>query len=69
MLCCVSIINSHSSSGIGKGLALQYARPGVTIAITGRSLARLQDVRVECETKGILTRLNQLNLDWDCSVF
>ncbi len=41
-----------ASSGIGRALALHYARDGVFLALSGRNEARLQDVARACEEKG-----------------
>ena len=38
-----------ATAGIGKALALHYAKPGVTLALTGRNKANLDDVARECE--------------------
>lgn len=46
------ILITGASSGIGRALALHYARPGVFLALTGRSLPRLKDVAEECEKVG-----------------
>lgn len=47
-----SIVITGSSSGIGEALALDYAAPGVALALTGRDAARLDAVAVACRTKG-----------------
>jgi short-subunit dehydrogenase len=36
-----SIVITGASSGIGEALALEYAAPGVLLAITGRDAERL----------------------------
>ena len=39
-----TVLVTGGSSGIGKALALRYARAGANVVITGRSLEKLQDV-------------------------
>jgi NADP-dependent 3-hydroxy acid dehydrogenase YdfG len=40
-----------ATGGIGKALALHYAKPGVTLALTGRNKQNLDDVARECESR------------------
>ncbi len=47
-----SIVITGASSGIGEALALDYARPGVALALTGRDAARLEVVAAACRAKG-----------------
>lgn len=47
-----SIVITGASSGIGAALAEIYAAPGITLALTGRSKARLSEVAKRCEAKG-----------------
>ncbi|PHS79077.1 MAG: short-chain dehydrogenase [Rhodospirillaceae bacterium] len=47
-----SILITGASSGIGEALALQYAAPGVVLALSGRDKARLQDVGKRCQALG-----------------
>jgi short-subunit dehydrogenase len=47
-----SIVITGASSGIGEALALDYAAPGVALALTGRDAARLEAVAAACRTKG-----------------
>jgi short-subunit dehydrogenase len=47
-----SIVITGASSGIGEALALDYARPGVALALTGRDAGRLAAVAAACRTKG-----------------
>ena len=47
-----SIVITGASSGIGEALALDYAAPGVALALTGRDAARLEVVAVACRAKG-----------------
>jgi len=55
------IVITGASSGIGKELAIQYAKPGLDIAITGRNLDRLKEVSEECEEKG--AKVHIINVD------
>jgi short-subunit dehydrogenase len=43
-----------ASSGLGEGLALEYAMPGRVLSLAGRDLARLARVRQACEARGAL---------------
>jgi NADP-dependent 3-hydroxy acid dehydrogenase YdfG len=47
-----SIVLTGASSGIGEALALDYAAPGVALALTGRDPARLEAVAAACRAKG-----------------
>ena len=47
-----SIVLTGASSGIGEALALDYAAPGVTLALTGRDAERLEAVASACRAKG-----------------
>ena len=47
-----SILITGGSSGIGEALALEYAAPGIRLALTGRSSDRLDAVAESCRTKG-----------------
>ena len=46
------IVITGASSGIGQALALDYAAPGVALAITGRDGDRLEAVAQACRAKG-----------------
>lgn len=46
------IVITGASSGIGEALALDYAAPGVALALTGRDAARLEAVAAACRAKG-----------------
>ncbi|MGY8961289.1 MAG: SDR family NAD(P)-dependent oxidoreductase, partial [Alphaproteobacteria bacterium] len=50
-----SILITGGSSGLGAALALEYAAPGVFIALNGRSAARLDDIAKQCEQRGAIT--------------
>ncbi|WP_428681797.1 SDR family NAD(P)-dependent oxidoreductase [Reyranella sp.] len=47
-----SIVLTGASSGIGEALALDYAAPGVALALTGRDAERLEAVAGACRAKG-----------------
>ena len=47
-----SIVITGASSGIGLALALDYAAPGVALALTGRDSTRLEAVAEACRQKG-----------------
>jgi short-subunit dehydrogenase len=47
-----SIVITGASSGIGEALALDYARPGAALALTGRDAGRLEAVAAACRAKG-----------------
>jgi short-subunit dehydrogenase len=47
-----SIVITGASSGIGEALALDYAAPGVALALTGRDAVRLDAVAAACRAKG-----------------
>jgi short-subunit dehydrogenase len=47
-----SIVITGASSGIGEAMAIDYAAPGVALALTGRDAARLETVTAACQAKG-----------------
>lgn len=46
------IVITGASSGIGEAIALDYARPGAALALTGRDPERLETVASACRAKG-----------------
>jgi len=46
-----SIVITGATAGIGKALALHYAKAGVSLALTGRNKQALDDVARECEAR------------------
>ncbi len=46
------IVITGASSGIGEAIALDYARPGAALALTGRDSERLETVASACRAKG-----------------
>jgi short-subunit dehydrogenase len=47
-----SVVITGASSGIGKALALCYAREGVALGLLGRNAERLEAVAEQCRTQG-----------------
>jgi short-subunit dehydrogenase len=47
-----SILITGGSSGLGEAMALELARPGIALALTGRDAARLESVAHACHAKG-----------------
>lgn len=47
-----SILITGATSGLGRALALAYAKPGITLHLLGRSAERMNDVRMLCKEKG-----------------
>jgi short-subunit dehydrogenase len=47
-----SIVITGASSGIGEALALDYAQPGIALALSGRDGERLKAVADACRAKG-----------------
>jgi short-subunit dehydrogenase len=51
-----TILITGASSGIGEALAEAYARPGVTLVLTGRDRERLDAVVARCMERGAVVR-------------
>ncbi len=47
-----SILITGASSGIGEALAVEYARAGICLALSGRNAQRLHDVATRCRDLG-----------------
>lgn len=47
-----SIVITGASSGIGEGLALDYAKTGIRLALGGRDAQRLEAVAAACRSRG-----------------
>jgi len=47
-----SIIITGASSGIGRALAINYAGPGIRMALLGRDESRLEEAAGRCRSKG-----------------
>lgn len=57
-----SILITGASSGIGRGLALNYAGSGRRLFLQGRDLARLETVKAACEEKGADVEIQALDV-------
>lgn len=56
------ILITGASSGIGKSLALEYAKDGVKLFLLGRNLERLDEVKKACEAKGASVKTSTINI-------
>ena len=54
-----SIVITGATAGIGRALALHYAKTGVTLALTGRNKQNLDDVARECEGRCVAARVSR----------
>jgi short-subunit dehydrogenase len=57
-----AILITGGSSGLGEGLALAYAAPGVFLAISGRNEERLASVAQACREKGAEVEAENVNV-------
>ena len=57
-----SIVITGASSGLGAGLALSYAAPGVSLGLTGRDAGRLEGVAEACRARGATVRTQTLDV-------
>ena len=57
-----TVLITGASSGIGKALALRFAAPGVTLALSGRDRARIEAVAGECRARGAEVVSRQLEV-------
>ena len=57
-----SIVITGASSGIGEALALDYAAPGIALALSGRDAQRLQAVAEACRVKGAIVDAGQVDV-------
>jgi len=57
-----SILITGASSGIGRALALVYARQGVSLSLIGRDRERLEDVAAAARAQGADVSLGQLDV-------
>ena len=51
-----------SSSGLGSGLARDYAAPGVSLVLFARRIGRLEQVAVECRSRGATVEIVALDV-------
>jgi short-subunit dehydrogenase len=56
-----NIVITGASSGIGEALALDYAAPGITLALTGRNAERLAKVAEACRSRGATVRADAVD--------
>jgi short-subunit dehydrogenase len=56
-----TVLITGASSGIGGALALRFAAPGVTVALSGRDQARLEAVAGECRQHGAEVTTRQID--------
>lgn len=52
------VVITGASAGIGRALALAYARPGVVLGLVGRDTERLDESASECRTRGAVVILS-----------
>lgn len=57
-----SILITGASSGLGAGLARAFAASGTTLHLSGRDLARLDEVAGQCRAKGAQVHLRQIDV-------
>lgn len=56
------IVITGASSGLGAALARLYARPGVTLRLTGRTEARLLQVALSCREAGAIVHAQAMDI-------
>ena len=57
-----NIVITGASSGIGEALALDYAAPGIALALNGRDGPRLQAVAEACRIRGATVDTGQIDV-------
>jgi len=57
-----SIVITGASSGIGEALALDYAAPGIALALSGRDGPRLRAVATACHGKGATVDVGEIDV-------
>ena len=53
-----------ASSGLGAGLARDYAAPGISLALFARRLSRLEEVAGECRALGAMVEIAALDVGY-----
>lgn len=56
------VVITGASAGIGRALALAYARPGVVLGLVGRDIERLDASASECRTRGAVVITGQFDV-------
>ncbi len=57
-----TILITGASSGLGKAMAIAYAKDSVQLLLTGRNQHRLQEVKKQCEEKGAYVETTNTNV-------
>ncbi len=57
-----SIVITGASSGLGRALAIDYAAPGIALALNGRNAERLRAVAEVCRAKGASVDIGLLDV-------
>ena len=57
-----SIVITGASSGIGEALALDYAAPGIALALSGRDAQRLDAIAAACRANGATVDAGQIDV-------
>lgn len=58
----IHVLITGSSGGVGRALAMAYAKPGVHLSLLGRQVHLLEEVAFEARRKGALVDLYSLDL-------
>ena len=57
-----AFVVTGASKGLGRALAIEYAAPGVALALIGRDAAALDDVADRARTKGARVRIGRIDV-------